>query len=121
MKKKVLVIDDELSLCEVIKDFLDSLGYQTYMAIDAIQGLEMIEREKPDVVLLDILMPEVSGLECLQRIKKSRPNTIVIIISGMQDEELAKSAIRHGAYDYITKPFDLDFLENNLLARIFPS
>jgi len=121
MKRKILVIDDEIDLGEVIKDFLDGLGYQTFIALDATQGLDIVVKEKPELVLLDILLPNISGLECLEQIKAKSPETIVIIVSGMQDEQLAKDAIRQGAYDYITKPFDLDYLQNKLLARIFPS
>ena len=121
MKKKILIIDDEPEIGEIVKDFLNDLNYTTMIAGDATEGLALAQSEKPDLVLLDILMPQISGMECLKQIKELRPETIVVVISGLQDEQLAKQAIRRGAYDYIVKPFDLNFLQNNLLARIFPA
>ena len=119
--KKILVIDDELSIGELVKDFLDDSGYQTFIATDALTGLEIVKKEKPDLVFLDVLMPRVGGLECLRRIKEISRDTIVVVVSALQDEEIAKQAIRRGAYDYLTKPFDLAYLQDNLLPRIFPS
>ncbi len=121
MEKKILVIDDELSIGELIKDFLDGSGYTTFIATNAMQGIEIVRAERPALVLVDILMPEISGLECLKRIKQLYPETIVIIVTGLQDEQVAKQAIRQGAYDYILKPFNLDYLEKSILSRIFPS
>ena len=119
--RKILVIDDEPEVCELLADFLNMQGYQGMTAVRARDGLEIAEVEQPDLVLLDIMMPEMDGMECLQRIRKSSPDSIIIMISGLKDEKIAKEAIRLGAYDYIAKPFDLLFLRNNLLARIFPS
>ena len=118
--KKILVIDDELTIGEIVKDYLDEMGYRTFISTDAMTGLKLIEKERPDLVLLDVLMPEVGGLECLRRIKEIRPETLVVVVSGLQDEQIAKQAIRRGAYDYITKPFDLEYLQENILARVFP-
>ena len=118
-KKKILIIDDEMDMGEVVRDYLKDQGYEAFMTLDAVQGLEIVDKEKPDVVLLDILMPQISGMECLQQILQKNPKTIVLMVSGMQDEQIAKEAIRYGAYDYITKPFDLDYLQNSLLKRIF--
>ena len=117
--KKILVIDDEPEVGELLADFLGMHGYQVLTAVRAGDGLEKVKTEKPTVVLLDIMMPQIDGLECLQRIRKTSPETIVIIISGIKDEKIAQEAIRRGAYDYVAKPFDLVFLKDNLLARIF--
>lgn len=119
MSKKILVIDDEMDMGEIVKDYLEEYGYETMIAVEAVQGLEIVEKEKPQVILLDVLMPEISGIECLQKIKEVSPEAIVIIVSGMQDEQIAKEAIRYGAYDYITKPFDLEYLRTSILGRIF--
>ena len=116
--KKILVIDDEPIAGALIRDFLEGRDYKVLVATQAPVGLEIASKEKPDLVLLDMLMPKISGLECLERIKKESPETIVIILSGLQNEEIAKQALALGAYDYIIKPFDLRAIEN-LLARIF--
>lgn len=117
--RKIVIIDDEMEVGEVIKDFLDEEGYETHISTDAQKGLDLVQKIQPELVLLDILMPKIGGLECLKRIKAFRPQTIVIVISGIEDEEVAKQAIRRGAFDYIHKPFDLVYLKENLLARIF--
>ena len=118
--KRVLVIDDELTIGELIKDYLDEVGYRTFVAMNAAAGLKLLEKEKPDLILLDVLMPETGGLECLRRIKERQPDSLVIMMSALQDEQIAKQAIRRGAFDYITKPFDLNYLHDQILARIFP-
>jgi len=117
--RKILVIDDEVEMGEIVHDYLSDEGYKTFKAADAQEGIGLVKKEKPDVVLLDVIMPGMSGLDCLKQIKKLSPQTFVIMVSALQDEHIAKQAIQHGAYDYLTKPFDLSFLSNNLLARIF--
>ena len=119
MPKKILVIDDEFDFCEMVTDHLNMTGYHAFFAIDVQKGLELARLERPDVVLLDILMPGISGLQCLKLLKEEDPNVIVVIVSGMQDESIAKDAIQQGAYDYLTKPFELDYLETNILSRLF--
>ena len=119
--RKILIIDDEPEVCELLSDFLKMQGYEALTAVRSEDGLALVETEKPDLVLLDIMMPQIDGLECLQRIRKLKPDTIVIMVSGIKDEKIAKEAIRRGAYDFLGKPFDLSYLKDNLLARIFPS
>ncbi len=117
--KKIVVIDDEVDMVDLLKAFLEIQGYEAFTATNARAGMDIIKEVKPDLVLLDVIMPQVSGLECLQAIKQLFPEMIVIVISGLQDESIAKEAIELGAYDYITKPFDLSRLKSNLLDRIF--
>ena len=117
--KKILVVDDEPDVGELLKDFLQAAGYHILLARDAQTGFQLLEAERPDAVLLDIVMPKVDGLEFLQRIKKTYPETIVVMMSGLQNEEIAREAIRQGAYEYLTKPFDFYYLQNSILARIF--
>lgn len=116
--KKIMVVDDEETISELLQAFLEGQGFEVVVAGDAEAALAKINREKPDIVMLDILMPGLNGIQCLQKIKEIKPETIVIIMSGLQDEEIAKEAITYGAYDYITKPFDLDYFKNNLLKRL---
>ncbi|MBN1687883.1 MAG: response regulator [Candidatus Omnitrophica bacterium] len=119
--RKLLVIDDEPEIGEIVKDFLDEQGYITLLATDAKQGLALLEKEHPDIILLDILLPEIDGLECLEKIRQIDEKVIVVVASGLQDEQVAKKAIQKGAYDYILKPFDLSYLQNNILGRVFPN
>lgn len=119
-KHKILVIDDEYDLGLLIKDFADDLGYLCWIATDTDSGLKIVSEERPEVVFMDVVIPQAGGIECLKRIKALYPETIVIMITGMQDEGLAKQSIQAGAYDYITKPFELEHLETQFLSRIFP-
>ncbi len=119
--KKILLVDDEADVTELMQSFLEHAGYTIITANRAKNALELVELEKPSVVFLDVVMPEMDGLECLKRIKKTAPETIVIMVSGLQDEGVAKEAIRYGAYDYVTKPFDLQYIQQNLLESIFPA
>lgn len=117
--KKILIVDDEVDISEMVKAYLEHSGYTAIVANSALDALSIVELEKPKVVLLDVVMRDMDGLECLKKIKLSSPDTVVIMISGLQDEEIAKDAIRFGAYDYITKPFDFDYLRQNVLGRLF--
>ncbi len=117
--KKILVVDDEPDVRDIVKSFLEISGYTVMSAACAEEALQVLELERPKVVLLDVVMPDMDGIECLKTIKKMFPDTIVIVISGLQDEGLAKEAIRYGAYDYLVKPFDFDYLRKNVLGRIF--
>lgn len=119
--KKIVVIDDEVSVGETIRDFLIDEGYEAFVASEAKKGLELVVQEKPELVLLDLLMPQIGGIEVLKRIKEVRPETFVVVISGLTDEEIAKQAIRRGAFDYVTKPFDLVELKEKILDRVFLS
>lgn len=117
--KKILVVDDEPDISDMLKTYLGGAGYTAITASTAAEALDIIELEKPKVVLLDIVMRDMDGLECLKKIKKSAPDTIVIMVSGLQDEEIAKDAIRFGAYEYMTKPFDFNYLRESVLKRLF--
>ena len=116
---KILVVDDK----KVIQDFFDFTlgfyGHQITVVQDPSLVIGLVKEKSFDIVFLDMVMPDMDGLECLKKIKKNHPETIVIILSGLQDERIAKEAIRYGAYDYLTKPFDLNYLKENILGRIF--
>ena len=116
--KKILVIDDEPNIGRLIHDFLTAKGFTVFAALEGIKGIEILEREKPDLVFLDVLMPRMNGLEVLKQIKKKLPSCAVIMLSAVQEEDTGREAIRLGAYDYLTKPIDLAKLENEFVRRI---
>lgn len=119
-QKTILVIDDEILIGELVCDYLGGMGFRTVRASGAKEGLQLAEIENPHLILLDVLMPEMSGIECLQIIRKSNPDAIVVMATAVHDENTAKQAIQYGAYDYITKPIDFQYLKENILSRIFP-
>ena len=101
----ILVIDDELFMRRLCDDMLSLRGFKVLSAESAKDGLAVLERGGIDVVLLDIMMPELSGIEFLPIIKKTDPDAFVIIITAYASLETAIEALKKGAYDYIRKPF----------------
>ena len=111
--KTVLVIDDDQSIRDVIVKFLQYLGYTPFEAEDGKIGIQLYDEHDPDVVLLDLHMPEVDGFEVLKAIRVRSDDTPVIIISGVGTQKDTTKALRLGAWDYITKPFqELDILQH---------
>ena len=115
---KVLVVDDEPDFCEVLRDFLGSKGYEVAIALSGEEALPAYMQERPDVVLLDIQMPGMNGLETLRELKALDPGANVIMVTVIADNEIAKQAMTEGAFDYITKPVDRDYLELALITKI---
>lgn len=107
----ILVIDDEVEICSFLKDLLSAEGYAVLTESDPERGLRLIGRMRPDLVILDLKMPEMDGIEVLRRIKKVDATITVIIATGYGTMDSAKAAMRLGAYDYVTKPFDLAHLK----------
>lgn len=106
--KNILIVDDEKSICQSLDGILSDEGFQTSFAGSGEQCLENIEEENPDLILLDIWMPGIDGLETLQKIKQMRPNQLVIMMSGHGTIETAVKATHLGAFDFIEKPLSLE-------------
>lgn len=119
MRGKILVVDDERSVREVLVQFLKLEDFDVVDAANGAQAIEMARTHKPDLMVLDMMMPGMNGLEVLKMVKKEIPQMPVIILSGVQEEKEARKAIELGAYDYIVKPIRLDHFLNNFLNRIF--
>ena len=116
--KNVLVIDDDEKICWAFEQFLESEGYYPSIANNAEEGLRRIAADKPDVVLLDVKLPGMSGLEALGEIKAHHPWVIVIIITAYDDMETTIEAMRLQAFDFVPKPIDLDIVKS-VLDRAF--
>ncbi|MDT5121589.1 MAG: hypothetical protein QOC96_1071 [Acidobacteriota bacterium] len=110
MAKKILVVDDDLELQDLAEVALKREGYEVRAAHDAYQGLEMIEQEKYDLALLDVMMPGMDGLEMLSRLRARNKDLPVIIMTALSAPETAISALRDHACDFLQKPFDLEQL-----------
>lgn len=108
---KVLVIDDEKIIRERMKKLLELDDYETISAENGQKGLEIFKNEKPDIVLLDIKMPGMDGIEVLKKIKEETTDAQVIIMTGHGGVETATQAIKEGAFGYIQKPVEYDELE----------
>ncbi|MDO9584647.1 MAG: response regulator [Desulfomicrobium sp.] len=113
-QEKILVIDDEKATLKMFRLFLDVYGFDILTAESGEEGLEVFDREKPDIVLTDIKMPGMDGIEVLQEIKKRSPATEVIVITGHGDMDLAIQALNLDAADFINKPIQRQSLEQGL-------
>ncbi len=107
MKKKikVLVVDDEAIIRESLRDWLSDVGHQVLTAENGSKALEIIEKEKPGVAIVDLVMPGMDGIELLKKVREISPSIEVIIITAYGSIPTAITAMREGAYDYIEKPF----------------
>jgi len=118
---KILIIDDELPVCDSLKQFFTLKKYQVFIATSVEEGLAVAKQEQPNVIFLDIMMPGRSGIEVLKRVKEINDKAKVIMLTGISDEKVIEQAKEHGADDYVTKPFSLDHLENEVMPRILRS
>lgn len=109
-KGRILVIDDEDIVRTSCSRALVPEGYEVKAAKNGLEGLKMISEEKFDLVLTDLKMPDMDGIEVLRRIKEGWPEVEVIIITGYQTVDTAVKSIKLGAFDYIEKPFTPDAL-----------
>jgi UDP-3-O-[3-hydroxymyristoyl] N-acetylglucosamine deacetylase len=109
-QKTILVVDDEDKVRESVKEVLTDEGYRVLDTADATCVLEMIEAERPGLVLLDIWMPKIDGIGLLKEIKSKKPSTNVVMISGHGNIHTAVTATKFGAFDFIEKPVSLDGL-----------
>ena len=113
---KILIIEDEAAIRRVLKKIIseESKDYQVDEAADGLIGLDMIKKQDYDLIMSDIKMPKMDGVEVLQKVKVSHPEIPVIMISGHGDLDTAVETMRMGAFDYISKPPDLNRLLNTV-------
>lgn len=110
MGAKVLIIDDEVEFSTTLAERLTLRDYEA-VAITSLDNVrKLVCDEQPDVVLLDLRMPGVDGLELLKDIRKNDPSTQIIVITGQTDPKFVSEALNAGAYDYLTKPADIVLL-----------
>jgi DNA-binding NtrC family response regulator len=116
----ILIVDDEAQVCELLKEQLSGLGYCCYSALNAAGARKLLEKETVDVVLLDIWLPDINGVELLKEISQTYPDIVCIMQTAANDLATAVESMKSGASDYITKPFELDRVSGaiqNALSR----
>lgn len=118
MADRILVVDDEKIILELTSMILRSRGFDVLTSRSAVEGLELIAREQPAVVLLDYMMPVMDGLTALKQIRERFPHTYVIMFTGKGCEEIAVELMKAGASDYILKPFNNQDLVDRI-AKVF--
>ncbi|MBU1341027.1 MAG: response regulator [Proteobacteria bacterium] len=107
---RVLIVDDDIEYRENVKEILDEAGYPNDMAGSAKEALEKLVVQQFDVILLDFMMPGIDGINAIEKFKKIRPNSKIIMITAFASIENAVTAIKKGASEYISKPFKIDAL-----------
>lgn len=122
---RALVVDDDTEVREVLGDYLKQKGFEVLRAADGEEALRRLQEFRPQVVLLDIAMPGLSGVETLRRIKALPLETFVVMVSGQEDMEEARRTLALGAADYVQKPVDFAYLghvleTHQLMAGIVP-
>ena len=119
-KKKILIIDDEEVFGRLLKlNVEESQEYEAVLAVNGAQGVAMAQQEKPDLILLDIRMPDMDGLTVLRKIKVLTPEVPVAMVTAVWSEREAKEAFAAGAYEYITKPVNFEYLRTALLVKLY--
>jgi two-component system response regulator (stage 0 sporulation protein F) len=115
---KLLIVDDESDIREFARNFFKKRKIDVFVASGGRQALEIIANESPNLILLDIRMEEMTGIEVLRELRKSIPPIKVIMVSGIEDEETVKEANALGVIGFIHKPFILEELEKVVLAQL---
>ena len=115
---RILVVDDERELLEGLEEYLAENGYEVTTAIDGEAGLAAARANPPDLVLLDIRMPGLDGREVCRRLRQMDSGLPIILLTAVNEEDLARQVMEIGAYDYITKPIDLNYLRTSVVIKI---
>lgn len=115
---RILVVDDDLNICNLLNEFLINLGYDVRVTKDGISAIETFRQFSPHIILLDVILPDMNGVEILRKIREYDKHVRISMISGMHDLRVAKDAIQLGAVDYISKPFELDYIEEYIKGEV---
>ncbi len=106
-KKKILIVDDEAGIVLELKEFLEEEGYEVYMADSAKAGIQLVEEIHPDVVMIDVKLPDASGIDVLRAVKEKSPKSRTIMVTGYVDQNVMDEAEKIGRDTFLQKPFDL--------------
>ena len=114
--RKILVVDDEIDICDFVKTFFEERDFKMFTALSGDEAIKILKREKPDIILLDIKMKGMDGIETLKKIRGIDKSVKVIMVSGVEDRDRMEAARKLGASKYITKPLVLEELISTVIA-----
>jgi two-component system KDP operon response regulator KdpE len=118
MSVPVLIIEDEAPIRRLLKTSLPSQGFEVLEAANGTEGLALLAREKPDIVLLDLGLPDTDGLDIIRRIRAGKDHTPILVLSARGEERIKVDALEIGADDYVTKPFGIAELVARMRAAL---
>jgi two-component system response regulator AtoC len=116
--KRILIVDDEPTLVDVLVERFINTSYEIETVGTGIDAVRAVKRQRPDVVLLDIKMPNMNGIDVLKEVMKIDKSITVIMITGNMELSVTVEALRHGAFGYVPKPFDFRYLEHLIAVSI---
>ena len=117
---KILIVEDDPEIGYMLSKSFSFLAYKVTLASDGFQAIERLEAERFSVVLLDLMLPGIGGVEILKRIRKQWPETEVIMLTAYASLDTALDALRLGAYDYVTKPFEFSVVRSTVRRASAP-
>jgi two-component system response regulator (stage 0 sporulation protein F) len=115
---RLLIVDDEVAVVDVLREYFMAQGYAVETASNGADAVAAVQRRSPDLVLLDLRMPGMDGLETLKRLRALNDRLSVIMVTANEDAELARELLRLGAFDYVAKPFDFAYLDSVVAAGV---
>lgn len=115
---RILIVDDEIAIVDILKSFLQEKEHKVFTAYDGVEAVEVTKRERPHVILLDIYLPKMDGIQVLKAVREFDDTIGIIIMTGFREKDVAQEALKLGAFDYINKPFDFDYLERALETKL---
>ena len=116
--KKMLVVDDEMEICDFLKSFFEERDFIVSTANSGEQAISEMQQARPQIVLLDVHMPGMDGMNVLKHIKTQQPAVKVIMVTALETREKIEEAMRLGADNYITKPLSLEYLERDVQEKV---
>lgn len=115
---KILILDDEKGLCDQLKKCFRKRGYTVFAVTNGKEALSVLKKESPQILVLDIRMDGVTGLDVLKKAKEDNPKVKAVMITGLDDDTTKKQAQQLGADEYLTKPFNYDILEKLVIHKV---
>src|SRR5688572_28543816 len=118
MPRLILVVENDAPLLEALAETVGGLGYDATLATSAADAVTLAELARPDAILLDIGVPDLAGMSTLERLKAVHPDVPVIMVAATAAEKFARESLERGAFDYVTKPFNVSYLTEVLRFAI---
>jgi len=116
--QKLLVVDDEIDVCDFVKNFFEDRGFKVLYALNGTEAVSIVQRERPDLILLDIKMKGIDGIAALRQIREAFNAAKVIMVTALDDQDKVQESYKYGAMDYITKPLILENLEETVAKHL---